>query len=249
MRRFSDNRPVRIGIVRVVLVASFVSTGGCGEAELSRPKPRQFEPNKQAASPRPPSGSASRPAPARRPRQSAAEKSRQQIEHAARIIHSPEVSEETAARAVDRLAYHKDAALPELRKLLDDPRPKVRIKAVLAVGRVGERSDGDRLARLLRTDPLLGVRSWAAHGLGRLRAEQHMGALIDGLMDPEVRVRQMSYKAIGELTGFSYAFDPEAAADRREKQAAKFRENINFLKSLAVKRTAQRERQKAPNRN
>ena len=252
MRRTPDNQPGRFPIASQLLAAALLVSGGCGEVELSRPKPRQFEPKKQAASPRPPSASASRPAPSRPPSTATAPDPQRQIKQALRVIHNPEATEDTAAQAVDRLAFHKAAGLPELRKLLNDPRPKVRIKAVLAVARVGDRSDGDRLAHLMKTDPLLGVRSWAAHGIGRLRAEKHMGVLVEGLMDPEARVRQMSYKSIHDLAGFSYAFDPQATADLREKQVVKFRENLAWLKSQAVKRTAlleqaERNRQKSQN--
>src|SRR6266849_10844697 len=72
-----------------------------------------------------------------------------------------------------------------LRALLDSPEPDVRSPAAEALGKIGDRSAGDKLARLLadKKQPVF-VRNTCAYALARLAYAPALDILISAQRDP-----------------------------------------------------------------
>ena len=127
---------------------------------------------------------------------------------------------EVATRAVQALGTRGDPRnVPVLAKVVEeDERPRVREAGVVALGKMGMRTDPRTLAKAVTDDPSPRVRATAAKWIGMLRYWQGMPALIKGLRDPSVRVRQSAYGAIRRMweRDFLYRADdpPEKRAQR-----------------------------------
>jgi hypothetical protein len=216
-----------VGVLSMALV-------GC-DFEVKRPKDRKFEPNKK-------SKTSSSSKPSKRNTQTVhvdpATRSQMIIEQSLKAIESPRAKDKGRTQAVSKIAAQKELGLPHIRKLVTHSHPTVRVQAILALGRIGERSDADTLARLLRTGELLDVRRWSANGLEKMRAHWHLDALIDGMEDPKWPVRLMCHKGIMEMAGLSYPFDARGSPSLRQKQMGQYRKNAAFLKDLSKRRTA-----------
>ena len=127
-------------------------------------------------------------------------------------------SPEVATRAVLALGRRADPkTLPTLRTVATkDPRPAVREAGVVAVGRLGARTDPEVLVQALRKDPSARVRATAAKWIGLLRYWEGMPALIEGLRDEDLRVRQAAYGAIRRLWGRDFLYRADAPPEERE---------------------------------
>ncbi len=89
-------------------------------------------------------------------------------------------------------------ARPGLRRALRDPAMPVRLHALLALGRVWDRTVASAVIRLL-DDPSGGVRINAIAVLARRRVKGAAGALVRRLDDSKWYVRQQAARALGEL--------------------------------------------------
>ena len=87
---------------------------------------------------------------------------------------------------------------PDLRDLLQDPDPRLRRRAAIAIGRVGMVEGAEPLLPLLRdADP--DVRTMAAFGLGLLGDARAVGPLTAALDDADWRVRGRAADALGRV--------------------------------------------------
>ena len=88
--------------------------------------------------------------------------------------------------------------VPDLRDLLADASPRVRRRAALAVGRVGQ---ADGVAPLLAAldDPEPEVRQMAAFALGLLGEDAAAGRLLRALQDPSPLVQGRAAEALGRI--------------------------------------------------
>ena len=99
-----------------------------------------------------------------------------------------------------------------LRALLDSPEPDLRSAAAEALGKIGDRSAGDDLARLLadKKQPVF-VRDTCAYALARLAYAPALDILISALRDPHRTVRNCASAAVSVIVnsrGFRPAFRP-----------------------------------------
>jgi aminopeptidase N len=90
--------------------------------------------------------------------------------------------------------------LPELKaQLRYDPDPLSRIEAAIALAKQGSLEAVQALATALQQDPFWGVRAEVAKQLARVPLDQVQPILIQGLTDPEPRVRRLVAQALGEV--------------------------------------------------
>ena len=103
--------------------------------------------------------------------------------------------------------------VPDLRDLLTDAAPRIRRRAALAVGRVGQ---ADGVAPLLATldDPEPEVRQMAAFALGLLADEAAVERLLLALQDPSPLVQGRAAEALGRI-GADGAREPIGALVNR----------------------------------
>ncbi len=103
-----------------------------------------------------------------------------------------------AAFEAGRRAMREAAEL--LRALLDSPEPDVRSAAAEALGKIGDRSAGDELARLLADakQPVF-VRDTCAYALARLAYAPALDVLISALRDPNETVRNCASAAVSVI--------------------------------------------------
>jgi HEAT repeat protein len=125
-----------------------------------------------------------------------------------------------AAQAVQALGARRDPRnVPTLKKVVvKDERPRVREAGVVALGRMGMRTDPKVLAKAVTDDPSPRVRATAAKWVGVLRYWQGMPALIKGLRDPSVRVRQSAYAAIRRMWERDFLYRAEDPPEKREQR-------------------------------
>jgi HEAT repeat protein len=107
--------------------------------------------------------------------------------------------------------------VPTLKNVIvQDERPRVREAGVVALGRMGMRTDPRTLAEAVTEDPSPRVRATAAKWLGVLRYWQGMPALIAGLRDPSLRVRQSAYTAIRRMWERDFLYRADEPPEKRE---------------------------------
>ena len=99
-----------------------------------------------------------------------------------------------------------------LRALLDSPEPDVRSAAAEALGKIGDRSAGDVLARLLSDEkqPVF-VRDTCAYALARLAYAPALDILINALRDRHQTARNCASAAVSVIVnspGFRPALRP-----------------------------------------
>ncbi len=104
-----------------------------------------------------------------------------------------------------------------LRALLDSPEPDVRSAAAEALGKIGDRSAGDELARLLADakQPVF-VRDTCAYALARLAYAPALDVLISALRDPNETVRNCASAAVSVIVnspGFRPTSGPFQSSD------------------------------------
>jgi HEAT repeat protein len=117
-----------------------------------------------------------------------------------------------ASEAVRALGRCGHAGLPDLRGLLKDPRPKVRVAAVLALRRAADAETDSALAEAAR-DGESAVRAAAVSVLGHHKAWRHGDVLIDAMEDADPAVRDRAAVAFREVAGAG--LDPRAAGPER----------------------------------
>jgi hypothetical protein len=112
--------------------------------------------------------------------------------------------------------------LPKIEAAMGDSRPEVREAAVVSLGFFADRADSGKVARLLRKDSSPAVRSAAAGLLRRQKKWDNMPALADGLRDPSEAVRRRAYRAICEMLGMHFPYDPAVPPERSEADVRRF---------------------------
>jgi HEAT repeat protein len=120
-----------------------------------------------------------------------------------------------AAFEAGRRGMRKAAEL--LRALLDSPEPDVRSAAAEALGKVGDGSAGNDLARLLadKKQPVF-VRDTCAYALARLAYAPALDVLISALRDPNQTLRNCASAAVSVIVnsrGFRPALRPSQSGD------------------------------------
>ncbi|MEO8483049.1 MAG: HEAT repeat domain-containing protein [Acidobacteriota bacterium] len=121
-----------------------------------------------------------------------------------RTLRDPDVpprAVEAAAPPAGRLAA---AAAADLEQLALDPAPSIRLRAVIAIGRVGM-ADGVPLLQSALQDAEPAVRQAAAFGLGLLGRADAAGTLEIALTDPDPMVRARAAEALGLIGAASSA--------------------------------------------
>jgi cyclophilin family peptidyl-prolyl cis-trans isomerase/HEAT repeat protein len=88
----------------------------------------------------------------------------------------------------------------QLKDLLGDSDPKVRVRAALAAGRIGDDKAVPPLAEMLLQDRDNSVREMAAFALGEIEAPGGAYALITVLKDPDRPARARAIEALGKVT-------------------------------------------------
>lgn len=102
-----------------------------------------------------------------------------------------------------RILHFEDQRVspPELHAWIADPRPQIRGRAALALGRIGLPADVPKLAPLL-ADPDPEVRRWAAFALGEIddsTAGAPLAQLLSEKREPDSEVRALAVEALGKL--------------------------------------------------
>src|SRR2546429_9292189 len=88
----------------------------------------------------------------------------------------------------------------QLKALLADNNPKVRQRAALAAGRIGNESAVPVLTEMLLTDREAEVRQMAAFALGEIESPGGAFALVTVLKDPAKPGRARAIEALGKVT-------------------------------------------------
>ncbi len=127
---------------------------------------------------------------------------------------------EIATTAVQALGTRGDPRnVPVLKNVVQkDERPRVREAGVVALGKMGMRTAPRTLAKAVTDDPSPRVRATAAKWVGMLRYWQGMPALIRGLRDPSVRVRQSAYTAIRRMWERDFLYRADDPPEKREQR-------------------------------
>ncbi|HXI61553.1 MAG TPA: HEAT repeat domain-containing protein, partial [Pyrinomonadaceae bacterium] len=88
----------------------------------------------------------------------------------------------------------------QLNALLADNNPKVRKRAALAAGRIGDERAVPVLAEMLLADKDMDVRQMAAFALGEIESAGGAFALVTVLKDPAKPGRARAIEALGKVT-------------------------------------------------
>src|SRR5215213_2599645 len=117
----------------------------------------------------------------------------------------------------------------DLRKLLSNPNPSIRIRAALAAGRIGHEDSVTALTDLFEHDKDQSVRAMAAFALGEVESESAANALLATLKatTTPAELRARTIEALGKIAA---ALPPAQQARQRELGAA----ILDALKSQAL---------------
>jgi len=99
----------------------------------------------------------------------------------------------------------------ELKELLTSDDPKVRLRAALAAGRIGDEKAVPVLAEALLQDRDNAVREMAAFALGEIEAPGGAYALVTVLKDPAKPARARAIEALGKVAAAMMAAAPRAS--------------------------------------
>lgn len=125
---------------------------------------------------------------------------------------------EVACRAVEVLGRTRRlAVLPRLRAAAEDPRPQVREAGMIALGRLGRKTDPEVLAQALQADPSPEVRAAAARWIGLVRYWEGMPALIQGMNDPSEQVRRDAGAAVRQLWERDFLYRADDPPEKRAR--------------------------------
>ncbi len=117
-----------------------------------------------------------------------------------------------------------EPAYPQLLELATDPRDHVAASALAALGATGDK----RLVEPLKIIPWAEERYQGDLGLEHARTLLRLGdwseipILLAGLRDPRLYTRSLCAKELFDATGESFAFDPRASEDERERAIARW---------------------------
>ncbi|HYX29040.1 MAG TPA: peptidylprolyl isomerase [Pyrinomonadaceae bacterium] len=100
----------------------------------------------------------------------------------------------------------------QLENFLKDADPKVRARAALAAGRIGDDGAVPALADMLLVDHDNGVRDMAAFALGEIEASGGAYALVTVLQNPDKPARARAIEALGKITAAIMAGPPAQRA-------------------------------------
>lgn len=121
---------------------------------------------------------------------------------------------ERMAEAMETLVKFAMAGARELlAELLVHPAPEVRTAVVTAVRRGARRDLGPALVRLARTDADPAIRSMGFDTLRALRVPEAVPAAVEGMVDPDERVRAAAVALVGDIGG------PETVGQLRTRTA------------------------------
>jgi len=122
-------------------------------------------------------------------------------------------SSESTANTLLNVMRHEDERRwdDQLNGLLADNNPKVRTRAALAAGRIGDERAVPMLAEMLLTDKDVDVRQMAAFALGEIESPGGAFALVTVLNDPTKAGRARAIEALGKVTA---ALESKTAAGK-----------------------------------
>ena len=128
---------------------------------------------------------------------------------------------------------HEDERLwdDRLNALLADNNPKVRKRAALAAGRIGDERAVPVLAEMLLTDRDMDVRQMAAFALGEIELPGGAFALVTVLKDPARAGRARAIEALGKVTA---ALESKTAAAGKEAPKNAEDERLDIWKVAIV---------------
>ncbi len=134
-----------------------------------------------------------------------------------------------AAEATKALGRMEVETIPHVKESLKDRRQRVREAAAGAIGNMGRPAVRKYpgvvadLARVAMNDDSVNVRASAVTALGKMRAHEHMEALLSAMDDPDAAVRGRAAKAVSRIIGREYGFRASAPRDRRRQVIKKIR--------------------------
>lgn len=122
-----------------------------------------------------------------------------------------------AANTLLTIIRHEDERRwdDQLKELLTDSDPKIRARAALAAGRIGDEKAVPALAEALVGDRDNGVREMAAFALGEVEAPGGAYALVTVIKDPQNPARARAIEALGKVTAAMMPANPKEPDDDR----------------------------------
>lgn len=119
------------------------------------------------------------------------------------------------------LAEKGPALLPYIEGYMDDPDPDVRMLAAMAVKAMHHPACLPVFHRMTRSEDTM-IRVMGLDGLGETVQMAVFPILVQGLRDPEEKVRYRCARVLEELTGETFGYRPEQTSEEREEPTAKW---------------------------
>jgi hypothetical protein len=116
-----------------------------------------------------------------------------------------------------------ERAVPSLLKALESPDVRARGRAAYLLGVRKDRRTIPALAKAASDDPVRSVRYEAAGALLELRDPAGLDALVDGLSDPDARLRAKCVDVLAEHTSRRFGFEPDGRPEDREASIRRWR--------------------------
>jgi len=145
-------------------------------------------------------------------------------------------SEEVARYAVGALARLGSASAPEIRRAMEDPRPRVREQAATSFAQVSRYPEAAPLAKMAREDPSADVRAAAVSGLNRMGAFGEMDTFLAAMDDPDPIVRRRAGEAAKRFACADVRFRADDPPEKRQAAIQTLRDLWQKEKDLACKR-------------
>lgn len=135
---------------------------------------------------------------------------------------------EVARRALEAMADIGPAAAPQIRRVIKDPRPKVRESAVVVLGRVSARVpppvDIEALADIAREDESSNVRAAAVIALGAMHAFEELETLLSRMQEDEsIDVQRRAAAAVIRIIGVDVGFKAGDSLQKRQEAIERIR--------------------------
>jgi HEAT repeat protein len=134
-------------------------------------------------------------------------------------------------RAVRAMGRVGPKAISGIRLAMKDPRPKIRVAAMIAVSRAGDESDRPVLAKIVLADPSPEVKMEAAKTLGRTGAYTEIESLFQAMEDGNEKVRFSANESIVKISGVSVGFDAKAPSAQRKIAIGELRALYSTVRS------------------
>jgi cyclophilin family peptidyl-prolyl cis-trans isomerase/HEAT repeat protein len=131
-------------------------------------------------------------------------------------VRSPQSPDAVSSHTLLTIIRHEDERRwdDQLKTLLEDGEPRVRRRAALAAGRIGDDRAVPVLAEMLLNDRDNAVREMAAFSLGEIESPGGAYALVTVLKNPDARARARAIEALGKVTAAMVG--PASAAKKAE---------------------------------